>query len=51
MKNKAVILTAAIVLSIILFTISTYAQKKLVNYEPKIECLFLKEDIKALSKT
>ena len=50
MKNKAVILTAAIVLSIILFTISTYAQKKLVNYEPKIECLFLKEDIKANEK-
>lgn len=50
MKNKVVILTAAIVLSIILFTISTYAQKKLVNYEPKIECLFLKEDIKANEK-
>ncbi len=50
MKNKAVILTAAIVLSIILFTISTYAQKKIVNYEPKIECLFLKEDIKANEK-
>lgn len=50
MKNKAVILTAAIILSIILFTISTYMQKKLVNYEPNIQCLFINEDIKANEK-
>ena len=50
MKNKIIILTGTIILSIILFSISTYMQKKLINYEPKIECLFLKEDIKENQK-
>ena len=50
MKNKIIILSGTIILAIILFTVSTYMQKKLINYEPKIECLFLKEDIKANQK-
>lgn len=33
-----------------MFSISTYTQKKLINYEPKIECLFLREDIKKNQK-
>lgn len=47
MKNKILILFVAIVLAIILFTTSTIAQKKLIKYEPKVKCLFLKEDILA----
>ena len=45
MKNKIILLTATLILTIILFFISTYTQKKLINYEPKVKCLFLKEDI------
>lgn len=45
MKNKIVLLTGTIILTVILFAISTYTQKKLINYEPKVNCLFLKEDI------
>lgn len=45
MKNKVILLTGTVILTLILFTVSTYTQKKLINYEPKIECLLLKEDI------
>lgn len=45
MKNKIILYVGAILLTFILFGISTYTQKKLINYEPKIECLFVKEDI------
>lgn len=45
MKNKMILYIGTIILTIILFGVSTYTQKKLVNYEPKIECLFVKEDI------
>lgn len=50
MKNKTMLLTGTVILAIILFSVSTYMQKKLINYEPKIECLFVKEDIKANQK-
>ena len=50
MKNKIILLTGTIILTIILFFVSTYMQKKLINYEPKIECLFLKEDVKENQK-
>lgn len=45
MKNKIVLIIGTVILTIILFTISTYTQKKLINYEPKVKCLFVKEDI------
>lgn len=45
MKNKIILYVGAIILTFILFGISTYTQKQLINYEPKIECLFVKEDI------
>ena len=45
MKNKIILLVATVILTIILFGISTYTQKKLINYEPKVSCLFLKEDV------
>ena len=47
MKNKIILYIGTIILTIILFSFSTYTQKKLVNYEPKIECLFVRENIKA----
>ena len=50
MKNKTILLTGTIILAIILFSVSTYMQKKLIDYEPKIECLFLKEDIEENQK-
>jgi len=45
MKNKVILYIGTIILTFVLFGISTYSQKKLINYEPKIECLFLKENI------
>lgn len=45
MKNKIILISGTLILTIILFAISTYTQKKLINYEPKVECLFVKEDI------
>ena len=50
MKNKVILYTGTIILTIILFSVSTYAQKKIVDYEPKIECLFVKEDIEKNQK-
>ena len=45
MKNKINILICTFVLTIIVFSVSTTLQKKLVKYEAKIECLVLTEDI------
>ena len=45
MKNKIIILSGTIILTIILFTVSTYAQRKLIDCEPKIKCLFIVKDI------
>lgn len=50
MKNKTILFAGTIILTIILFSISTYMQRKLINYEPKIECLFIKEDIEENQK-
>ena len=38
MKNKISVLTIAIILTVILFSISTYLQKRIINYEPTIKC-------------
>lgn len=45
MKIKINVLLITIILTIIVFGISTYTQKKLIKYEPKISCLILIEDI------
>lgn len=47
MKIKINILIITVVLTIIVFGISTYMQKKLINYEATISCLVLNEDIYA----
>lgn len=45
MKIKFNVLIIAIVLTVIVFTLSTYMQKKLIKYEAKVTCLVLAEDI------
>lgn len=50
MKRKVSILTIAIVLTIILFSISTYLQRKLINYEPVTKCYVAKENIEQYKK-
>ncbi|MBQ8299785.1 MAG: hypothetical protein IJX99_08055 [Clostridia bacterium] len=50
MKNKIGILSITLVLTIIVFSISTYMQKQLIDYEPKINCLVLNQDVDANQK-
>lgn len=45
MKVKVNVLIIAIVLAIIIFGISTYLQKKMINYEAAVPCLVLTKDI------
>ncbi len=45
MKSKINILIITIILTIIIFFISTYMQKKLIKYEATIPCLVLNSDI------
>lgn len=50
MKNRVGILSITLVLTIIVFSISTYMQKQLIDYEPKISCLVLNQNIEANQK-
>ncbi len=50
MKNKVGILSITLILTIIVFSISTYMQKQLIDYEPKISCLVVNQDIEANQK-
>lgn len=45
MKSKTNILIVTVLLTIIIFGISTYLQKKLINYEATVSCLVLTKDI------
>lgn len=45
MKFKINTLIITVILTVIVFGISTYMQKKLINYEATISCLILSEDI------
>lgn len=45
MKVKINVLIVTVILTIIVFGISTYMQKKLINYEATISCLVLTKDI------
>lgn len=47
MNKKVSLLIVTIVLTIIVFSISTYMQKKLVNYIPTMKCLIVSNDINA----
>ena len=47
MKFRINTLIVTVILTIIVFCISTYMQKKLINYEATISCLILSEDIYA----
>lgn len=49
-KSKISILSIAIVLTIIIFAISTHLQKKIINYEPQIKSLILVQDIEKNQK-
>ena len=50
MKKKISVLTIAIILTLILFGISTYMQKKLINYEPTVKCYVAINDIEETEK-
>jgi len=50
MNKKVSILIVSVILTVIVFFISTYLQKKLVDYVPTIKCIIVKEDIEAFSK-
>lgn len=45
MKFKINTLIITVILTVIVFCISTYMQKKLINYEATVSCLILAEDI------
>ena len=49
-KNKIGILGITLILTIVVFSISTYFQKQLIDYEPTINCLVLAKDITESSK-
>ena len=50
MNKKVSLLIVSIVLTIIVFSISTYAQKKLVNYIPTMKCMIVRNDIDAYTQ-
>ena len=50
MKNKINILLISIILTIIVYSISIYMQKKIVQYVPTVKCLIVTEDIEAYSQ-
>ena len=47
MNKKVSILIISIILTIIVFAISTYMQKKLINYVPTMKCMIVTKDIEA----
>ena len=50
MKNKVNILLISIVLTIIVYGISIYMQKKLVQYVPTVKCLIATDNLEAYSQ-
>lgn len=50
MKNKVNILLISIILTVIVYGISIYMQKKLVQYVPTIKCLVVTDDVEAYSQ-
>ena len=50
MNKKVSILILSIVLTIIVFIISTHMQKRLVNYIPTMKCIIVTKDVEAFEK-
>lgn len=50
MKNKVNVLVISILLTIVVYIISIYMQKRIVQYVPTIKCLIVNEDVDAYSK-
>ena len=50
MNKKVSILIISIFLTLIVFTISTYMQKELVDYVPTMKCMIVNNDIDAYNK-
>lgn len=50
MKNKINVLIISIVLTVVVYTISIFMQKKLVQYVPTMKCMIATEDIDSYSK-
>ena len=50
MNKKVSMLIVSVILTIIVFAISTYMQKKIVQYVPTVKCLIVTEDIEAYSQ-
>lgn len=50
MKNKVNILLVSIVLTVIVYSVSIYMQKRIVQYVPTVKCLIVTEDIDAYTK-
>lgn len=50
MKNKVNVLLISIILTVIVYAISIYMQKKLVQYVPTVKCLIVTENIEAYSQ-
>ncbi len=50
MKSKINVLVITAILTILIFALSTYVQKQLIDYEPTISCLMIAEDIIANEK-
>lgn len=49
-RNKITILSITLILTVVIFGISTHLQKELINYEPQISCLIVNQDIMANQK-
>lgn len=47
MNRKVSILIISVILTVIVFCISTYMQKKLINYIPTMKCMIVSKDIEA----
>lgn len=50
MKNKVNVLLISIILTIVVYSISIYMQKRIVQYVPTVKCLIVTEDVEAYSK-
>ena len=50
MKNKITLLGLTALITLIIFFISTYIQKQMIDYEPTISCLAFKENVESNEK-
>ena len=50
MKNKITLLGLTALITLVIFFVSTYIQKQMIDYEPTISCLAFKENVEANEK-